>query len=599
MRASGPALGALALGALAAISGAGCTDRSLFRTPGPGTSPIDDRLTVQAELCTSDPQTVEFPVKVLFVVDTSQSMNRTDPLGHRLVAVREVVDAYARDPGVSFGIIQFAGATNVLTQDENGQDGFTRDLDELYGAIVRLGVAEQTTDYEGALANTIRVLASDMGGAREEELTRSKYVVVFLSDGLPNPVTPPANTRSSILARVAELTNLRRIYRPGELRLHTALLLGIAGTGFRCTDRELEGGDQRCTNVRSAAECAQEARCAWVGVEDEATALLEAMAIAGGGTFRSFRKGEEINFLRIDFTSIRRVFTLKNLIASNQNARPGLRFEGPGDRVGRAIVDSDGDGLSDDEELALGTDPLHRDTDGDGFSDFLEVRLAASGFDPLDPTDADCRLPQDRVDSDGDGLLDCEERFVGTSKNLVDSDADGFPDGLELLFGTNPAADDTRFDLDFDGARNGDELRGHSDPAKNDAAWRSSIAYRYDLVRVGLGDLEDGDPRAEPLRAGRSCYEARIENVTLAETAGEGRNRIYLWAVEAPFDDPEDVGTFRVACVEQVFFYPDFRDPPYPAVHVPESAFRAPGDFDPERDCAPGAPARPWRWGQR
>ncbi len=36
--------------------------------------------------------------------------------------------------------------------------------------------------------------------------------------------------------------------------------------------------------------------------------------------------------------------------------------------------DSDADGLFDDEELALGTDPGKRDTDGDGISDFDEVR---------------------------------------------------------------------------------------------------------------------------------------------------------------------------------------------------------------------------------
>ena len=44
-------------------------------------------------------------------------------------------------------------------------------------------------------------------------------------------------------------------------------------------------------------------------------------------------------------------------------------------------VDTDGDGLSDAEELALGTSPNERDTDGDTFDDGLEVR---TGTDPLD-----------------------------------------------------------------------------------------------------------------------------------------------------------------------------------------------------------------------
>jgi len=45
-------------------------------------------------------------------------------------------------------------------------------------------------------------------------------------------------------------------------------------------------------------------------------------------------------------------------------------------------LDSDGDGLSDDEERLLGTDPFNPDTDGDGYPDGLEVAL---GSDPLDP----------------------------------------------------------------------------------------------------------------------------------------------------------------------------------------------------------------------
>jgi hypothetical protein len=46
-------------------------------------------------------------------------------------------------------------------------------------------------------------------------------------------------------------------------------------------------------------------------------------------------------------------------------------------------LDSDGDGLSDDEEAALGTNPYDPDTDDDGLGDGSEV---ANGFDPLTPT---------------------------------------------------------------------------------------------------------------------------------------------------------------------------------------------------------------------
>lgn len=48
--------------------------------------------------------------------------------------------------------------------------------------------------------------------------------------------------------------------------------------------------------------------------------------------------------------------------------------------------DTDGDGLPDNEELRLGTDPVTPDSDGDGFLDGSEIAL---GFDPLNPSPAD------------------------------------------------------------------------------------------------------------------------------------------------------------------------------------------------------------------
>jgi hypothetical protein len=45
-------------------------------------------------------------------------------------------------------------------------------------------------------------------------------------------------------------------------------------------------------------------------------------------------------------------------------------------------VDSDHDGLSDKEELALGTNPTKADTDGDSYADGLEVK---NGYNPLGP----------------------------------------------------------------------------------------------------------------------------------------------------------------------------------------------------------------------
>ncbi|MFA5129714.1 MAG: hypothetical protein WC477_02200 [Patescibacteria group bacterium] len=58
-------------------------------------------------------------------------------------------------------------------------------------------------------------------------------------------------------------------------------------------------------------------------------------------------------------------------------------------------IDSDGDGLSDADEVQLGTDPHSADTDGDGLSDGDEVHLWHT--DPL------------KADTDGDGYSDGAE----------------------------------------------------------------------------------------------------------------------------------------------------------------------------------------------
>ncbi|MBT3193110.1 MAG: hypothetical protein HN341_11200, partial [Verrucomicrobia bacterium] len=62
--------------------------------------------------------------------------------------------------------------------------------------------------------------------------------------------------------------------------------------------------------------------------------------------------------------------------------------------------DSDGDGIPDDVEATLGTDPLAVDSDGDGVDDLREVR---AGSDPLDVLDFP---PTSAYDFDGDGTSD-------------------------------------------------------------------------------------------------------------------------------------------------------------------------------------------------
>ena len=108
----------------------------------------------------------------------------------------------------------------------------------------------------------------------------------------------------------------------------------------------------------------------------------------------------------------------------------------------------DDDGLTNDEELAAGTDPTEADTDGDGTSDGDEVDGLANPFTggtlgvaPGDPTD-----PLN-PDSDGDGVSDGDETssangFV-TDPNGIDTDGDLFDDGSEIANASDPTDPDS------------------------------------------------------------------------------------------------------------------------------------------------------------
>ena len=111
--------------------------------------------------------------------------------------------------------------------------------------------------------------------------------------------------------------------------------------------------------------------------------------------------------------------------------------------------DVDGDGLSDVDEAAYGSDPLNRDYDADGLLDGEEVYV--HGTDPLNnDSDGDGLLDGEEVnqfgtssvssDADGDGIVDDDELFVyGTAADAFDTDGDGIGDGEEVfIYGTNP-----------------------------------------------------------------------------------------------------------------------------------------------------------------
>jgi hypothetical protein len=150
-----------------------------------------------------------------------------------------------------------------------------------------------------------------------------------------------------------------------------------------------------------------------------------------------------------------------------------------------ASADTDGDGLSDKEELERGTNPLNPDSDGDGLKDGDEVHQWASN--PLSrDTDSDGLSDLEETvlhtiptlsDSDGDGLNDKVETSHGTDPLKADTDADGIPDGLEVT--SSPLMRDTDSDGLPDGQEAAYQLRPYDEDFDGDGL--------YDALEIQLG----------------------------------------------------------------------------------------------------------------
>jgi hypothetical protein len=135
-------------------------------------------------------------------------------------------------------------------------------------------------------------------------------------------------------------------------------------------------------------------------------------------------------------------YQLDRLIILNLNSRTQID--------GETNVDSDGDGVSDDDEIKLRSNPLKARSNGVCL-DSLAVNAAYSDrcFAMVGGRTCD-----EHLDSDGDSLNECEEQLLGTDPFQFDSDNDSIPDSIEWLYGYNPQFSDNDKDSNSDGILN-------------------------------------------------------------------------------------------------------------------------------------------------
>ena len=295
------------------------------------------------------------------------------------------------------------------------------------------------------------------------------------------------------------------------------------------------------------------------------------MAARGNGVFQMFRNNDiqNMGLGGLDYTSLASRNVVKSLIARS------LRSDPSGN--GR-VVDSDGDGLPDDQDQPFvhGTNQFIADSDGDCFDDNFEVIHSDLGFDPAvkDIRGCDPASPLTRNcvcrDTDGDGLSQFAEAYLKTRPGLVDSDGDGIPDGLEAQYGLDPLTPNYNIDTDNDGIPDIEEIRAGTDPTRPDH-------NLYDLAAVHYTSA----PTVQP--DGSVCYDYVISNLELVTPpSGVGANQagynlFKIWFAEAPESAvSSDYGVWKAACAWAQYDQAGIRVPAGPDIEVDDAAFIAP-----------------------
>ena len=329
-------------------------------------------------VCTEPADISPFPVKLLFALDQSSSLQCTDSNQNRFSAVNQLIDDLYPLPNAFFGFVGFSSWSK--------KQQFTRNPDEIRPFTDPGQGLGPATDYQGSLSTVLQMLEQDMIDSGPAQRARTRYVVIFVSDGVPEPRCrkgceddeanctdgvdsdgdglvdgddpdcediddnskrpdnlygfcnttrdipegtyvgaegrcPEYNQPRQILQRVEELRTLELLYSVGEIVMHTVFITSpeeVIAANPRC-------GDDAAANFGYSAPFARE--------------LLAEMARVGGGAFRDVNIDDnDTSFLDFDFTSLRTPYHATAFVAYNENAistTDGL------------VPDSDADGLGD------------------------------------------------------------------------------------------------------------------------------------------------------------------------------------------------------------------------------------------------------------
>lgn len=627
------------VGALAALSLlAGCTDANLYGKVGQEPKLID-KVSIVGTLCTSNPATRQFPVKILFIVDGSGIMQTTAPFGEHVLAMEQTISQFLPIANTSLGVIRYDDDATQLTSELVGRinSGYTRDDAQIDTALVNLRNGSGARDLRSAMSLARSIITGDAFQADLGPLSRTKYVVVHVTSGSPNPRVQ-ANTCDEVFDQqppICEIGFFEKQVRDireqvlelgaAEFVFHTVFVEPSHIEGEACDPRNATS----CMNPglacvqtsnrpdigRCAEPCAVDADCINAPRRTCATTTLadgSMVNYCASGELNCFDgfdndgDGRDVDCSdpNYDYFCNGNAECDQDCLSSCRADRLGLamslvtggRYERftYADQINFARIDfrSTQRLFKLKEFLVFNSNAIPSkegflpDTDADGLSDIEEDRL---GIDPLS-SDSDGDFYNDRLEHllrtlNLDPLV--PNTFEDCEDPTIDTDGDGLRDCEEKLLGTNK----TLFDTDADGFPDKIEFRIATNPLFADALDDIDLdgVNNGQEIRAHTDTLtNDATVRSElayryrtvdldVTADQRSCYDFRTSNVTLVETRdrgfGPGNNNIDVYFGQVPDGSLDGFGIFSATQVRVQYLPPDTRIPDTPAISLQEDDF--------------------------
>ena len=205
---------------------AACTDTNIYhRTLPPD---VANKVSLSGTICTDDPAQREFPVRVMFLIDTYG-----EPEQQRQTAVQQIVNRYKASANYTFAIIRFAGEVKNLT------GGYTKDQIVLNEALAQLGFGAgacsggQCRDWLGALSMANSVFTGDLLTTNPGTRSRTRYVFIFVVSGPPDPklaTVQGCDEKCRLVAAVQEMVDFGKANGAAEVAFHTVQVDSVPGT---------------------------------------------------------------------------------------------------------------------------------------------------------------------------------------------------------------------------------------------------------------------------------------------------------------------------------------------------------------------------------